>query len=171
MKIINVNNKPQGVIVRISGPVVDVKFEGYTPKIYEALEVEASENSLKLILETEQLLAAGLVRTVAMGATEGLKRNLIVTATGNPITVPVGPETLGRIFDVLGRPIDDLGPVKAKFSNAIHQLPPLLTDQETSPQMLETGIKVIDLIAPFPRGGKVAALAEPESVRRSSFRN
>lgn len=85
----------QGVIVRISGPVVDVKFEGYTPKIYEALEVEASENSLKLILETEQLLAAGLVRTVAMGATEGLKRNLIVTATGNLITVPVGP----RLWD------------------------------------------------------------------------
>ena len=157
MKAKSINSELQGVIVRISGPVVDVKFENYTPKIYEALEVEAFENSPKLILETEQLLAAGLVRTVAMGATEGLKRNLAVTATGNPITVPVGPETLGRIFDVLGRPIDDLGQVKAKLFKAIHQLPPLLTDQETTPQMLETGIKVIDLIAPFPRGGKVAA--------------
>jgi F-type H+-transporting ATPase subunit beta len=150
-------NQSQGKIIRISGPVVDVKFENYTPQTYEALEVEMDGNGVKLTLETEQLLAKGLVRTVAMGSTDGLKRNLKVMATGHPITVPVGPSTLGRIFDVLGRPVDNLGQVKAELFKSIHQPAPLLTEQETNPQMLETGIKVIDLIAPFPRGGKVAA--------------
>lgn len=153
-------NKKTGFVTQIMGPVVDVLFEDYTPQTYEALEIETvrgnNEDSM-LILETLLLVGGGRVRAVAMGPTEGLRRGTKVTATGAPIHVSVGPETLGRIFNVLGQPIDELGLVKTKMSKSIHQSPPALVDQETKPQMLETGIKVIDLIAPFPRGGKVAA--------------
>lgn len=148
----------KGKIVQIIGPVVDVKFENYTPAVYEALKVVSGNSQGDgLILEVQQLLGENFVRAVAMGPTEGLARFLPVEATGSPISVPVGPETLGRIFDVLGRPIDNRPQVKTKLTNPIHQPAPELVSQQTHSSLLETGIKVIDLITPFPKGGKVAA--------------
>lgn len=144
-----------GKITQIIGPVVDVQFDDYQPSMYEALRIEIKEG--KLILEVEQLMENKIVRTVAMGSTEGLVRGMAVIASGSPIKVPVGPETLGRVFNILGEPVDEKGAVKAKQFKPIHRSAPILTDQETTPQMLETGIKVIDLVAPFARGGKVAA--------------
>ena len=140
-----------GTIVQIIGPVVDVLFEDYQPAIYEALKVG------NLTLEVQQLVAYGRVRTVAMGPTDGLVRGTAVAATGKPISVPVGKETLGRVFNVLGEPIDEQPAPKTTLFESIHKPAPGLVDQETKAQMLETGIKVIDLIAPFARGGKVAA--------------
>ena len=145
-----------GKIVQIISVVVDVAFADKVPEIYTALEVYDAEGH-KTVLEVATILGAGVVRAVAMGTTNGLKRGMDVIDTGAPITVPVGPETLGRIFNVLGDPIDNLGPVKAKERQPIHRLAPLLTEQAPVPSILETGIKVIDLIAPFARGGKVAA--------------
>jgi F-type H+-transporting ATPase subunit beta len=148
-----VSNKNIGTITQIIGPVVDVQFKsGHLPQIYEALEV----GKIYLVLEVQQELSSTAVRTVAMGPTEGLKRGLAVVASGLPITIPVGPETLGRLFNVLGKPIDDKGAVAAKKHYPIHRQPPPLVEQEPKPQMLETGLKVIDLICPFARGGKVA---------------
>jgi F-type H+-transporting ATPase subunit beta len=147
----NKKTKSTGKIVSIIGPVVDVHFDNYRPTIYEALALN------NLILEVEQQLADGLVRCLALGPTEGLTRNTSVTATGQPVSVPTGPKTLGRMFNVLGQPIDGGKPVKTTNLTPIHQPAPDLTEQETEPQMLETGIKVIDLIAPFAKGGKVAA--------------
>lgn len=144
-------NKNKGSITQIIGPVVDVRFSGYQPAIYEALK------SGSLTLEVQQLVGAGRVKTVAMGPTEGLVRGATVTATGKPITVPVGKETLGRVFNVLGEPVDEMPAPAVKQYESIHKPAPSLIDQETRPQMLETGIKVIDLVAPFARGGKVAA--------------
>lgn len=141
--------KNLGKIVQIIGPVVDVEFASNVPEIYSALKVES------LILEVQQHLGDGVVRAVALGPTDGLKRGTQVTNTGAPISVPVGVETLGRIFNVSGEPIDNLGPVKAKKTYPIHRPSPSLTEQETKPEMLETGIKVIDLIAPFIKGGKI----------------
>lgn len=149
-------NKKIGVITQIMGPVIDVRFDGYTPSIYEALTIDRAEGA-KLVLEVLQLHGSGEVRTVAMGPTEGLRRQMPVASTGAPIMVPVGPETLGRVFNVLGEPIDEKPEVKSKLYRSIHQVPPSLVDQEAKPQFLETGIKVIDLVAPFPKGGKVAA--------------
>jgi F-type H+/Na+-transporting ATPase subunit beta len=143
-----------GTISQIIGPVVDVKFD-VVPAIYNALKIKTKSG--ELTLEVEQQLSVSEVRTIALGATEGLTRGMEVTDTGAPISVPVGDETLGRIFNVTGDPIDNKGDVKAKEYWPIHKKAPTLTDQETSAQMLETGIKVIDLIAPFARGGKVAA--------------
>lgn len=148
--------KHSGVITQIIGPVVDVTFTSHTPNMYEALAVDRHEEG-QLVLEVFQLLGKGTVRTVAMGATEGLRRGMPVAATGAPIMVPVGPETLGRVMNVLGEPVDEKGAVRAKLFRSIHQSPPLLVDQEAKPQILETGIKVIDLVSPFPKGGKVAA--------------
>ena len=141
-----------GKIISIVGAIVDVGFPaGATPKIYDALKI----NSTGLILETQQQLGDGVVRTIAMGSTDGLQRHLEVTNTGIPITIPVGKETLGRIMDVLGNPIDELGPINAKHSLPIHRLPPAFTEQSGNVALLETGIKVIDLMCPFAKGGKV----------------
>lgn len=139
-----------GKIKQIIGPVIDVEFKDYQPKLYEALKAG------ELILETEQLLGNNTVRTIAMGSTDGLQRDIQVFATGSPISVPVGKEILGRMFDVLGNPIDELGEVKTKNTQPIHKPAPELTELDTESGVLETGIKVIDLISPVPRGGKVA---------------
>ncbi len=145
-----------GIITQIISVVVDVRFDGYTPALYSALEIDL-EKGKKLVLEVEQILGDRTVRTVAMGTTDGLRRGLPVRDTGRPISVPVGNSTLGRIFNVLGEPIDNQGEVKADHYEPIHKAAPLLVDQSSVPAILETGIKVIDLIAPFAKGGKVAA--------------
>ncbi|MDB9796165.1 F0F1 ATP synthase subunit beta [Pelagibacteraceae bacterium] len=145
-------NKP-GQITQIIGAVIDVRFEGDLPEIYTALQVDNQGN--KLILEVAQHLGEGSVRTIAMDSTEGLKRGDIVTNTGSPISVPVGPETLGRIINVIGEPIDEKGKVNTKEKWPIHREAPKFTDQSTETEMLVTGIKVIDLLAPYAKGGKV----------------
>ena len=141
-----------GNIVQIIGAVVDVEFpRGAVPKIYDALRLDESG----LILEVQQQLGDGVVRTIAMGASEGLKRNLAVSNTGAPISVPVGKPTLGRIMNVLGVPIDHKGPVDTDARRAIHQSAPSYEDQSGATELLETGIKVIDLHCPFAKGGKI----------------
>jgi F-type H+-transporting ATPase subunit beta len=145
--------KKTGKITQIIGAVIDVTFDGELPEIYTALEVNNDGN--KLILEVAQHLGEGSVRTIAMDSTEGLKRGDIVTNTGEPILVPVGPETLGRIINVIGEPIDEKGPVKTKEKWPIHRQAPAFTEQSTETEMLVTGIKVIDLLAPYAKGGKV----------------
>lgn len=147
---------PTGVITQIMGPVVDIKFEGYVPAIYNALTLQHPDGH-KLTLEVEQELSTSEVRCIALGPTDGLSRGIAVTDTGAPITVPVGEETLGRIFNVVGEVIDEKEPVKAKHFAPIHRSAPDLVDQVTRAEVLETGIKVIDLVAPFARGGKVGA--------------
>ncbi|MFZ9995553.1 MAG: F0F1 ATP synthase subunit beta [Pelagibacteraceae bacterium] len=142
-----------GKITQIIGAVVDVSFESDLPEIYTALEVSNQGN--KLVLEVAQHLGEGGVRTIAMDSTEGLKRGDVVVNTGAPISVPVGPETLGRIINVIGEPIDDRGAVKTKEKWPIHRQAPKFTDQATETEMLVTGIKVIDLLAPYAKGGKV----------------
>jgi len=142
----------QGEIVQCIGAVVDVQFEREgMPKIYDALVLEGSD----LTLEVQQQLGDGVVRTIALGSAEGLRRGMQVQNTGAPITVPVGKATLGRIMDVLGRPIDEAGPVEADATRSIHQDAPSFEDLSPSQELLETGIKVIDLICPFAKGGKV----------------
>lgn len=143
----------KGVITQIIGPVVDVRFEEELPAINEALEVTLGEQVV--VLEVAQHLGLNEVRAVAMDSTDGMSRGAEVNATGNPISVPVGPEVLGRMFDVTGRPIDEKPVVKTKKTYPIHRPAPSLTDQSTKSEILETGIKVIDLISPFLRGGKV----------------
>lgn len=141
-----------GHIVQIIGAVIDVSFDRTSvPKIYDALTVDNTETTL----EVQQQLGDGIVRTIAMGSTEGLKRGLPVTNTNGPISVPVGDATLGRIMDVLGRPIDEAGPVVTKDHWAIHRPAPSYAEQAGSTEILETGIKVIDLLCPFAKGGKV----------------
>ena len=142
-----------GKITQIIGAVVDVSFENELPEIYTALEVSNSGN--KLILEVAQHLGENSVRTIAMDATEGLKRGDEVKNTGNPISVPVGPETLGRIINVIGDPIDEKGDVKTKEKWPIHRPAPKFTDQATETEQLVTGIKVVDLLAPYAKGGKI----------------
>ena len=143
----------QGKITQIIGAVVDVSFESNLPEIYTALEVNNGEN--KLILEVAQHLGENAVRTIAMDATEGLKRGDEVKNTGAPISVPVGPETLGRIINVIGEPIDEKGEVKTKEKWPIHRQAPKFTDQATETEQLVTGIKVVDLLAPYAKGGKI----------------
>ena len=143
----------KGKITQIIGAVVDVNFESNLPEIYTALEVNNSGN--KLVLEVAQHLGENDVRTIAMDATEGLKRGDIVTNTGSPISVPVGPETLGRIINVVGESIDEKGEVKTKEKWPIHRPAPKFTDQATETEQLVTGIKVIDLLAPYAKGGKI----------------
>ena len=141
-----------GRIVQIIGAVIDVEFDRQSvPRIYDALKVEGTETTL----EVQQQLGDGIVRTIAMGSTEGLKRGLPVSNTGAPISVPVGKGTLGRIMDVLGRPIDEAGPVEHSNTWAIHREAPSYAEQADSTELLETGIKVIDLLCPFAKGGKV----------------
>ena len=141
-----------GSIVQIIGAVIDVEFpRDSVPKVYDALTVDGTETTL----EVQQQLGDGVVRTIAMGSTEGLKRGLNVSTTGGPISVPVGTETLGRIMDVLGRPIDECGEIGEKERYAIHRAAPSFDEQASSTDLLETGIKVIDLVCPFAKGGKV----------------
>jgi F-type H+-transporting ATPase subunit beta len=149
----------KGRVVQVVGPVVDVEFPNGRPAIYNALtvEYEVQKEPVKLTLEVQQHLGDNWVRTISMSGTEGLKRGLEVTDTGGPISVPVGEGVMGRIFDVTGNPVDERGPVKAEKRYAIHRPAPALVDQSTSPELLTTGIKVIDLVCPFLKGGKVGA--------------
>ena len=141
-----------GKIVQIIGAVVDVEFSrDAMPGIFEALKMQTPE----LTLEVQQQLGDGVVRAIAMGSTDGLRRGMEVLATGNPILVPVGQATLGRIMNVLGTPIDEMGPVNADKLMPIHRKPPAYADQATAVEILETGIKVIDLIMPIAKGGKI----------------
>ena len=141
-----------GKIVQIIGPVTDVEFpRDDMPKVYEALTVDEAG----LTLEVQQQLGDGVVRTIAMGTTDGLKRGMDVARTGAPISVPVGKATLGRIMDVLGNPIDEAGPIGEEVRASIHRKAPAYEDLSASTELLETGIKVIDLVCPFAKGGKV----------------
>src|SRR5947207_1021894 len=151
----------KGNIVQVIGPVVDVEFpdEKTLPKIYNALEIEyeVNGNPTKLTLEVQQHLGESWVRSIAMSSTEGLKRGMSVTDTGGPISVPVGEAVLGRLFNVTGDGIDSRGPVNYTKRYPIHRPAPTLTEQDTTAKILETGIKVIDLVCPFTKGGKVGA--------------
>jgi len=148
----NNNQEHLGKILQIIGAVVDVEFTSSTvPKIYDALKVVDAN----LTLEVQQQLGDGVVRTIAMGMSEGLRRGMLVQNTCNPICIPVGPETLGRIMNVLGEPIDGKGEIASNVKLPIHRKPPPYEEQTSHSQLLETGIKVIDLIAPFAKGGKV----------------
>ena len=142
----------EGKITQVIGAVIDVEFsKDELPKVYDALFVEEND----LVLEVQQQLGDGVVRTIAMGTTEGLKRGTAAKNTGAPVSVPVGEETLGRIMNVLGEPIDGKGPVGEKEKMPIHRAAPTYEEQAESSEILETGIKVIDLICPFAKGGKV----------------
>jgi F-type H+-transporting ATPase subunit beta len=143
----------KGIITQVIGAVVDVKFDGDLPEILTALECKNGDN--RLVLEVAQHLGESTVRTIAMDATEGLKRGDEVTNTNAPIQVPVGPETLGRIINVIGEPIDEKGEVKTKETWPIHRSAPEFNDQSTETEILVTGIKVIDLLAPYAKGGKI----------------
>src|SRR5436190_2303404 len=148
----SVNARVQGKIVQCIGAVVDVEFpRDAMPKVYDALKLEGTA----LTLEVQQQLGDGVVRTIALGSSDGLRRGLIVTNTQAPITVPVGKGTLGRIMDVLGAPIDERGPVDQTLTAAIHRKAPAYDELSPSQDLLETGIKVIDLVCPFAKGGKV----------------
>ena len=154
------SNVSNGNIVQCIGPVVDIQFpRDQMPNIYDALTLvdsgEASFAENGLTFEVQQQIGDGVVRTIAMGASDGLRRGMEVKSTGKPISVPVGPATLGRIMDVLGRPIDDAGPIATDVRRAIHQPAPKFEDLAPSVDLLETGIKVIDLVCPFAKGGKV----------------
>jgi F-type H+-transporting ATPase subunit beta len=146
-------NKKAGKISQVMGAVVDVKFDGDLPPILNALHVD--NNGQRLVLEVAQHLGENAVRTIAMDTTEGLRRGQEVIDTGDAILVPVGPETLGRILNVIGEPVDERGPVNAKMTSPIHREAPSFTDQSTDTEILVTGIKVIDLIAPYTKGGKI----------------
>ncbi|HQU08500.1 MAG: F0F1 ATP synthase subunit beta [Verrucomicrobia bacterium 21-51-4] len=151
---------PTGKILQIIGPVVDVQFhKDHVPGIYNALKVSntVAGKTTELTLEVQQHLGDGLVRTVAMASSDGLVRGMPVTDTGAPISVPVGECVLGRIFNVIGEPVDERGPVESTLRYPIHRPAPSLIDQDTEATILETGIKVIDLICPFMKGGKVGA--------------
>jgi len=143
-----------GTIVEIKGPVIDARFEkGKLPRVNDALRIKRKEGDL--VLEVAQHLGDDVVRAIAMDSTDGLARGCEVIATGGPITVPVGPETLGRLLNVFGDPIDELPPPETKKRYSIHRRAPTLLDQDTETEVFETGIKSIDLIAPFPKGGKI----------------
>src|SRR5512139_414801 len=142
-----------GKITQVIGAVVDVQFEDHLPAILNALETKNGGN--RLVLEVAQHLGESTVRTIAMDATERLVRGQEVTDTGQPIAVPVGDGTLGRIMNVIGEPIDEAGPIKSEGTRAIHQEAPTYTDQATEVEQLETGIKVVDLLAPYAKGGKI----------------
>jgi len=147
------SKKNVGQISQVMGAVVDVRFEGDLPAIMNALE--ADNGGKRLVLEVAQHLGESMVRTIAMDTTDGLVRGAEVTDTGAAISVPVGPETLGRIINVIGEPVDERGPVKTKAVAPIHKEAPLFVDQSTETEILETGIKVVDLLAPYAKGGKI----------------
>jgi F-type H+-transporting ATPase subunit beta len=142
-----------GTITQVIGAVVDVRFDGELPAILNALHTD--NNGQRLVLEVAQQLGENTVRTVAMDTTDGLVRGAQVVDTGGPITVPVGPETLGRILNVIGEPVDERGPVNAKMRSPIHRPAPEFVEQSTEAEILVTGIKVVDLLAPYARGGKI----------------
>ena len=142
-----------GRVTQVMGAVVDVQFEGHLPAILNSLETK--NGGIRLVLEVAQHLGESTVRTIAMDATEGLVRGQEVTDTGQPIEVPVGAGTLGRIMNVIGEPIDEAGPIKSEGMRAIHQEAPTYTDQSTEAEILVTGIKVVDLLAPYAKGGKI----------------
>ncbi len=143
----------KGRVAQVIGAVVDVEFDGALPNIYNALET--MNNGQRLVLEVATHLGEGSVRTIAMDATDGLVRGQEVSDTGAPIQMPVGEETLGRILNVIGEPVDEAGPVKTSARRAIHQLAPEFVDQKPVPEMLATGIKVVDLLCPYSKGGKI----------------
>src|SRR5690242_7004240 len=149
----------KGKIVQVVGPVVDIEFPDALPGIYNALTVDykVQDQPIKLTLEVQQHLGDKWVRTVSMSGTEGLKRGYEAVDTGAPISMPVGEGVMGRVFDVCGNPVDERGPVKVDKYYPIHRPAPTLVEQSTSPQLMVTGIKVIDLICPFLKGGKVGA--------------
>lgn len=153
VKLATSNEGAHGKVTQVTGAVVDVQFEGKLPAILNALTLD--NNGEKLVLEVAQHLGENTVRAIAMSSTEGLVRGQAVTDTGAPIRVPVGPQTLGRILNVIGEPIDERGPVAAKEHHAIHRSAPEFVDQSTETQMLVTGIKVVDLLAPYAKGGKI----------------
>jgi len=142
-----------GKVSQVIGAVVDVEFEGKLPDILNALETD--NNGTRLVLEVAQHLGQSTVRTIAMDSTEGLVRGDAVTDSGEPIMVPVGPETLGRIMNVIGEPIDERGPIGATRTAPIHAEAPAFVDQATESEVLATGIKVIDLLCPYAKGGKI----------------
>ena len=142
-----------GKIRQVMGAVVDVQFEGHLPEILNALET--TNQGQRLVLEVAQHLGESTVRTIAMDSSEGLTRGHEVTDTGKPISVPVGDETLGRIMNVIGEPVDEAGPVKTAVTRAIHQPAPTFAEQSTDAELLVTGIKVVDLLAPYAKGGKI----------------
>ena len=142
-----------GRVTQVMGAVVDVQFEGHLPAILNSLETR--NGSIRLVLEVAQHLGESTVRTIAMDVTEGLVRGQEVTDTGQPIAVPVGAGTLGRIMNVIGEPIDEAGPIQSEGKRAIHQEAPTYTDQSTEAEILVTGIKVVDLLAPYAKGGKI----------------
>ena len=151
-------SKNIGKIVQVIGAVVDVEFsDGHLPDILTALEIKNPNNSdaPDLVCEVAQHLGDNVVRTIAMDATEGLVRGMEVVDTGNPIMVPVGKAAVGRILNVIGRPVDEMGPVNAEKYYPIHRPAPEFTEQNTKVELLETGIKVVDLLVPFPKGGKM----------------
>ena len=143
----------KGKVTQVIGAVVDVQFDDHLPEILNALNTD--NNGKNLVLEVAQHLGENTVRTIAMDATEGLVRGAEVTDTGNPISVPVGNATLGRILNVIGEPVDEGGPVEAKEYRAIHQPAPEFEEQSTESEVLVTGIKVVDLLAPYAKGGKI----------------
>src|SRR6266568_2518132 len=160
----------KGKIVQVIGPVVDVEFPAALPGIYNALKVEFKVQDLpvKLTLEVQQHLGDNWVRTVAMSSTEGLKRGYEVEDTGAPISMPVGEGVMGRVFNVTGDPVDEQGPVKADKYLPIHRPAPPLVEQSTSPQILTTGIKVIDLICPFSKGGSSRSRKTKKAIPSSA---
>ncbi len=159
MQTTEANVKSSGLIRQIIGPVLDVSFPaGKMPNIYNAIIVDAKNEvgeDVRVTAEVQQLLGDNLVRAVSMSATDGLMRGMTVTDTGAPLSVPVGPETLGRIFNVLGEPVDQMGSVGAQSTLEIHRAAPAFTDLDTKLSIFETGIKVVDLLAPYRRGGKI----------------
>ena len=158
-----------GTIVQCIGAVVDIEFpRDAMPQVYNALTLDEDKTN-KLVeqgltFEVQQQLGDGIVRTIAMGSADGLRRGMSVTNTGNNIMVPVGPGVLGRVMDVLGRPIDERGPVKADEHRSIHAAAPKFDQLSPSVELLETGIKVIDLVAPFAKGGKIGLFGGAAAV-------
>jgi len=149
-----------GRVIRITGPAVDVQFsEGGLPPIYEAIRVVSDgfkvPVDINVILEAQQHLGEGRVRCIAMQPTDGMVRGMQAIDMGGPISVPVGPGTLGRVMNVVGEPVDELGPIQHKQKMPIHRLAPAFDEQATSAEMFETGVKVVDLIQPFLKGGKI----------------
>lgn len=156
--------KNTGKITQIIGAVIDIRFESGLPSLYNAIEVQFDQETV--VLEVMQHLGDYAVRCISMHPTDGLKRGMEAIDTGSPITVPVGEEVLGRMVNVMGDPIDNQPPIKAKERWAIHREPPSLSEQIAQPEMLETGIKAIDLLCPFPKVVRLVCLAVPEWERQ-----
>ena len=157
----------KGTVVQIIGAVVDVEFaESEIPELYDALDVKGDGQSRRdLVLEVQQQIGGGVVRCIAMGSSDGLRRGLTAVNRGTGIKVPVGRETLGRIMNVLGEPVDEQGPITHKDEWAIHRAAPTYAEQSSTTEILETGIKVMDLICPFAKGGKVGKGKGDSSAR------